>query len=268
MAAGCDWRRLARPGNCRRPSVLQPSPGTPSLSVCRCISATKMQRRLMPGSRCAVWHPLAGRRDRQGRKWKERTKSSDWQHRQIAPNLRQNGPPPGLRKIFLGASLSPSTPVNSNAENEISDFFHMTFWVLPPALPLTTTGRSLRPSAGNHLLDIATNAHNAHWVTSTSTGNVTHRGGRRRPDIQTYLDHGYTGLETGRQLGEDFSQQLLMLQLLPHLHDAHNGSLQCANSLSHIWPASTGDGFYNHPYDACHRMVSVWEDLRIWRFKI
>lgn len=41
-----------------------------------------------------------------------------------------------------------------------------------------------------------------------------------------YLDDGDSGFESGWQLIEDFSQKLLVLQDLPHLHDPHDGSLQ------------------------------------------
>lgn len=41
-----------------------------------------------------------------------------------------------------------------------------------------------------------------------------------------YLDDGDSGFESGRQLVQDFSQELLVLQDLPHLHDPHYSSLQ------------------------------------------
>lgn len=40
-----------------------------------------------------------------------------------------------------------------------------------------------------------------------------------------YLDDGDSGFESGRQLVQDFSQELLVLQDLPHLHDPHYRSL-------------------------------------------
>lgn len=41
-----------------------------------------------------------------------------------------------------------------------------------------------------------------------------------------YLDDGDSGFESGRQLVQDFSEELLVLQDLPHLHDPHYSSLQ------------------------------------------
>lgn len=43
--------------------------------------------------------------------------------------------------------------------------------------------------------------------------------------VTRYLDHRDSGFESGRQLVQHFSQKLLVLQDLPHLHDPHYGGL-------------------------------------------
>lgn len=45
-----------------------------------------------------------------------------------------------------------------------------------------------------------------------------------------HLDDGNSGFEPRRQLIQDLSQELLVLQNLPHLHDPHYGSLQAHNA--------------------------------------
>ena len=49
-----------------------------------------------------------------------------------------------------------------------------------------------------------------------------------------YLDDGDSGFESGRQLVQNFSQELLVLEDLPHLHDSHYRSLRTHISVNSL----------------------------------